>query len=60
MNKEFIEKRVAQLQEQLKQVEANGNALIGAIAECQYWLSKLQEEEITGNVSTLPPIAQKG
>lgn len=46
MNKEAIEKRLAELKEQLKSVEANGNALVGAIQDCEYWLAQLNKEEI--------------
>jgi len=45
MNKEAIEKRMAELQASLKQVEANGNALLGAISECQYWLAQIEQAE---------------
>jgi len=45
MSKEQLEKRIAELQASLKQVEANGNALIGAISECEYWLKVLGAQE---------------
>lgn len=45
MSKEAIEKRLAELQKELDQVQANGNALIGAIQDCQYWLSEIEKKE---------------
>jgi len=45
MSKEKLEKRLAELQTSLKQVEANGNALLGAISECQYWLAQIEQDE---------------
>jgi hypothetical protein len=41
MDKEVIEKRISDLRSQLEQVKANGNGLIGAIAECEYWLAQI-------------------
>lgn len=38
MDKEALEKRLAELRKSLEQVQANGNALIGAIQECEHWL----------------------
>ena len=50
MTKEAIEKRIEELKKQLEQVQANGNALIGAIQDCEYWLKELekQKEETDG------------
>jgi vacuolar-type H+-ATPase subunit E/Vma4 len=45
MGKEEVEKRMVELQNALKRVEAQGNALVGAIQECEYWLKKLEEPE---------------
>lgn len=45
MTKEQIEKRIAELQKQIEQVNANGNALMGAIQDCQYWLAQLDKPE---------------
>jgi multidrug resistance efflux pump len=47
MDKEKLEKRLAELQASLKQVEANGNALLGAIQECQYWLAQIEQAEMS-------------
>jgi hypothetical protein len=45
MDKEKLEARLADLQQSLKQIEANGNAMLGAIEECKYWLAQLEEKE---------------
>lgn len=45
MNKDALEKRLAELQAALEQITANGNATLGAIAECKYWLKKLETEK---------------
>ena len=45
LTKELLEKRIADLQAQFKQIEANGNATIGAISECQRFLKLLSEPE---------------
>ena len=47
MSREQIEKRIAELQKQLEQIQANGNATLGAIAECEYWLKELEPKEET-------------
>ena len=44
MDKEAIEQRLAELKKALEQVQANGNALIGAIQESEYWLARLAKE----------------
>jgi len=46
MDKEAIEKRLSELRRELERVQANGNALLGAIQDCEYWLAKLKEKEI--------------
>ena len=43
MDKEALEKRLAELQALLEQITANGNATMGAINECKYWLAKLEQ-----------------
>ena len=45
MDREKIEARIAELQVMLKQAEANGNAILGAIDECRNWLSLLNSED---------------
>ncbi len=45
MTVEQIEKRIAELRKNLEAVQANGNALIGAIQDCEYWLSIIAESE---------------
>ena len=42
MDKERIERRIADLQKQFEQVQANGNALVGAIQDCEYWLKQVE------------------
>ena len=53
LNKTDIEARLIELkkkleQEQIKfnQAQANGNALIGAIQECELWLTMLNDSEV--------------
>ena len=43
MDKAKLEQRLVELRASLKQVEANGNALIGAIQECEYWLIQIEQ-----------------
>lgn len=45
MNKEQLEKRLIELKTALDQIQANGNATIGAIAECEYWLKQLEDDK---------------
>jgi hypothetical protein len=45
MDKEKLEKRLAELQATLEQIQANGNATIGAIAECRYWLAQIEQSK---------------
>jgi hypothetical protein len=45
MTKEALEKRLAELQAALEQITANGNATMGAINECRYWLKQLETEK---------------
>ena len=45
MTKEKIETRIKKLEYDLIQVQANANALSGAIQDCNYWLSELGKEE---------------
>jgi hypothetical protein len=53
MDREALEKRLADLRRTLEQIQANGNATLGAIAECEYWLRKMQEKE-NGEANSLP------
>ena len=43
--KSEVEKRKADLQAQLTQLQANSNAISGAIQDCDYWLSTLSTPE---------------
>jgi len=45
MTKEALEKRLAELRTALEQITANGNATMGAINECNYWLKQLETEK---------------
>ena len=56
MNKEAIEKRLAELKVMLEQIEASGNATVGAIRECEYWLKReIEKPEQKGEgVTALP------
>jgi hypothetical protein len=45
MTKESIEQRKVELQKQLEQIQATGNAVVGAIQDCDYWLSQLEIKE---------------
>lgn len=48
MDKNVIEKRLAELRKALEQTQASGNAIIGAIQDCEYWLSVLDKEKAEG------------
>ncbi len=54
MDKETLEKRIAELKQMLNQVEANGNALVGAIQECEYWLAAIAKSKQTGKGEPSP------
>lgn len=49
MDKEAIKKRLAELQKELEQIQANGNAILGAIQDCKYWLAELERMESSDN-----------
>lgn len=57
MSKEQLEARLAELRRQLDQIQANGNATLGAIAECEYWLKQLEEAE--GETKAKPEVTVK-
>ena len=48
-SKEAIEKRILDLRKILEQIHANGNATVGAIAECEYWLKQFEVQELEKN-----------
>ena len=50
MDKEALEKRLAELKQLLEQIQANGNATLGAIRENEYWLKQLEIKD-DGNES---------
>ena len=43
MSKEAIENRLTELKAALEQIQANGNATLGAIRECERWLALLEK-----------------
>ena len=45
MDRAALESRIAELRKALEQIQANGNATIGAILECEYWIAKLDAQE---------------
>ena len=45
MTKETIEKRIIDLQKEQSQMTANLHAVMGAIKDCQFWLTELAKEE---------------
>jgi prefoldin subunit 5 len=48
MTEQSLKKRLLELDAQRKQMEANLNAIAGAMQECQFWLAKVeQENEVT-------------
>jgi prefoldin subunit 5 len=47
MSREKLEARLVMLRKELEQIQANGNAMIGAIAECEYWLKETKTAEET-------------
>ena len=58
MDKEAVGKRLTMLKEQLKQVEANGNALVGAIQDCEYWLAEIEKAETESMMLPVIPLEQ--
>ena len=51
MDKSAVEKRIAELRKALEQIQANGNATIGAIAECERWLKQMNDEDKNGTAN---------
>jgi prefoldin subunit 5 len=45
MTEDTLKERMAALEAQRRQMEANLNAIAGAMQECQFWLSKLKTPE---------------
>jgi hypothetical protein len=58
MDKEKLENRLATLQALLKQIEANGNSTLGAIAECEYWLAQIEQSK-NAPKETSKPVEKK-
>lgn len=49
MTKGQLQTRITELQKLLEQIQANGNATMGALSECNYWLTKLEASETLPN-----------
>jgi hypothetical protein len=47
ITKEMVETRKADLIKGMEQKRAELNALVGALQDCEYWLSQIVEEEKT-------------
>lgn len=45
MNKELLEKRLAEIDRHIDQALANYNVLLGGKQEVQYWLAELAKQE---------------
>lgn len=45
ISKEALEARLSELRKILEQIHANGNATVGAITECEYWLREFEGQE---------------
>ena len=45
MTEQVLKERLEALDTQRRQMEANLNAIAGAMQECQFWLNKLQEPQ---------------
>jgi len=54
VTKEQLEQRMAELQKILEQLQANGNATLGAISECRYWLAQLEAKKTTPEKGDAP------
>ncbi len=46
MTEETLKKWLESLEAQRRQMEANLNAIAGALQECQYWLNQMTEKGI--------------
>jgi hypothetical protein len=46
MTQEELEKRLQDLRKLFEQMTANGNAVAGAIQECEYWLAKIKAKPV--------------
>lgn len=48
MTEEQIKQRIEMLKQQLDQLKANSNAILGAIQDCEYWLQQINAAKIEG------------
>ena len=49
MNEQSIQARIAELNQQRAITVANLQALDGAIADCQWWLARIQADTVKAN-----------
>ena len=45
MDEGTVKARIAELEGRKRQLEADYNAILGAIQDCQWWLEKLKKEQ---------------
>lgn len=45
ITREAIEARLARLRAEYRQLEANANATMGAIQDCEFWLAEMDKPE---------------
>ena len=50
MNAEVIKARIELLTAQAKQMEQTLQAISGAVQDCQYWLTQLEQTDAANNV----------
>ena len=49
ITKEAIQARKQKLLEQVQQLDANRNATLGALQDCEYWLAQLSTPQLKQN-----------
>lgn len=59
MNKESVERRLAQLRVGLEQARADLFVQEGAVRDCEYWLEQLTKEEAGGEPDSQPDGGQE-
>ena len=58
MDRATVEARLAELRKQFEQVQANGNALLGAIQDCEFWLKQIDTQDGGGHSASPPAGSQ--
>ena len=53
MTEDTLKERMAALEAQRRQMEANLNAIAGAMQECQFWLNKLKVPENQNGINAI-------